>query len=103
MLNGFVVQTITRQQHTYAGLSSEVARANLVKLGDGLAGFVRLPKFQISLGQQVEALRMVRIFLQLFGQIGEVLLSPRLARKTGAFVNVVENVLIRLGTRGRIL
>ena len=45
---------------------------------------------------------MVRIFLKLFGQIGEVLLSPCLARKIGAFVNVVKDVLIRLGTRGGI-
>jgi len=66
----------------------------------GLLGF---PEFEISFGEQVEILRLIRVLLDLFGQFGQVQLSPGLRGKVGPVVQIVKQVLIRIGPRGSIL
>ena len=102
MLDGVVIQTVAGEQHADAGLGAVVARAYLVELGDGAARVVGLSQFQISLGQQVEVLRAVGMFLDLFDQFGLIELSPGLGSKIGAVVEILKKVLIRIGSRGRI-
>src|SRR5206468_2091483 len=98
MLDGVVVQTETRQQYTDAGLGAVVARAELVKLRDDLSAFVGLAQFQISFGQQVEVLRLVRMFLDLLRQLGQIQLRPVLRREIGTIIKIIEKMLIGIRT-----
>ena len=45
MLNGVVVQTISRKQHAYAGLRAIVTRADLVKLRDRSSSIFEFAQF----------------------------------------------------------
>ena len=56
----------------------------------------------MSLGSQVEVLRLVQVFLDLLHELGHVQLSSRLRRKVGAIVQVVEKVLTGIPTRRRL-
>src|ERR1700692_1541156 len=102
MLDGVVVETITRQQHAHSGLRPVVASAQLIELTDCLASFVGFSKFQISFREQIEILRLVRMFPDLFGQLSQVQLGAVLTGKAGAVVQVIEKMLVRIGTRGSI-
>src|SRR5208282_3543450 len=102
MLDGVVIKTITREQYTNAGLRPVVARGHLIELNDCLPGFFWFSEFQISFREQVEILRLIRVFADLVGQLSEVQLRTVLTGKAGAVVHEVEKVLIRIGTQRSI-
>ena len=57
-------------------------------------------ELQIRFGEQVKILRLAGMFLDLLSQFGEVELRLRLLRgQTGAIVEIVEKMLIRIRAR----
>jgi len=62
MSDGVVVLMIAGEQHADACLGAKIFAAELVKLCDGGAGVVEPSQFQIGFGQQVEILRLARVF-----------------------------------------
>ena len=69
---------------------------------DDLSAFVGLAQFQISFGQQVEVLRLVRMFLDLLRQLGQIQLRPVLRREIGTIIKIIEKMLIGIRTRRSI-
>ena len=94
MLDGVIVQTVTREQYANASLSAIVVGADLIELRDHLPGFVPFPEPQVSFGEQIKVLRLARVLLDTILQFGNVELSALLRRKLGTVVEVVEKVLI---------
>ena len=84
MLNGIVVQAITREQNADAGLGAIVIRADLIKLRDGLPGVRRFAELQVSFGEQVQILRLAGMFLNLLIQFGDIELRALLAEKAAS-------------------
>ncbi len=99
MLDCALVKAIARQQDTYAGEHSIVVGAGLVKLCDGLLGFIHLAQLEVGFGQEVEILRLIRILLDLVGQLFDIELVARRSRQMRAIVEVFEEILI--GKRSR--
>jgi len=99
MLNGVAVQTVAGQQYAHSGLCTVVARADLIKLHNCSSSIFEFSQFQISFGQQIEVLWLVRMSLNLLGQLGQIQLSPRLRRKARAVIEVVEKMLVRVRPR----
>jgi len=54
MLDGVIVQTVTREQYANASLSAIVVGADLIELRDHLPGFVPFPEPQVSFGEQIK-------------------------------------------------
>jgi len=82
--DGVVVKAIAREKDAETGLHAKIFAAHPIELRDGFAGVVRFSKFQVGFGELVEILRTVGMFLDLFGELGEVelraFLSERVAR-----------------------
>ena len=78
MLNGIVVQTVASQQYARAGLCPVVTGAELIKLRDCFSRVFEFAQFQIRFGQQIEILRLIRMFLNLLRQLCQIQLRPRL-------------------------
>jgi len=74
------------QQHAHAGLRAVVAGAQLIQLRDGFARVVGLAKLQIRFGQQIEILRLIRMLLNLLGELSKVQLRALLRGKRCAVV-----------------
>ena len=102
VLKGIVVPTISGKQNANPGLRAIVVRTHLIKLCDGLPRNVDLSKLQISLGQEIQILRLPRMLLDLRRHFRDIELRPFLGRKRGPVVEIVEKVLIRIGSGGRI-
>src|SRR5258708_26931536 len=98
MNDGVVVLPIAGEEHADACLSAKIFAAELVKLCDGGAGVVELSQFQIGFGQQVEILRLARVFFDLLTEFSEIELSALLHGKVCAVVEIVEKMLIGIGS-----
>src|SRR6202034_420573 len=102
VLNRIVVPTISRKQTPNPGLRAIVVRTHLIKLCDGRPRNVDLSKLQISLGQEIQILRLPRMLLDLRCYFRDIEFGPFLGRKRGTVVEIVEKVLIRIGAGARI-
>ena len=78
--------------------------ADLIQLRDRLAELPRsFPELEISFGQQIQILRLVRMFADLFDQLRQIQLrSRRRVGEVGAVVQIVEKVLIRIRAGGSV-
>ena len=103
VLNRVIVQTIARQEHADAGLRSKVAGAQLIQLPNCPERVVAPSQLKVSLRQQVEILRLIRVLLDLLGQLRQIELRAILRRERRPIVQIVEEMLVRLGPRRNIL
>src|ERR1035437_3843144 len=97
MLNRIIVQMVTCEQYADAGLRAIVIRARLIKLRHRFAGRALIAELQISLGKDVQILRLARVVLDLLGQLGDVEWRAFLGRKGGTVIEVVKEMLIGVG------
>src|ERR1700738_1353253 len=97
MLDSLIVQAIAGEQYADPRLGAVIVAAELVKLSVGPASIFRFAKFQVGFGEQVEILRLVRVFLDLFGELGQVELRALARRESCAIVEIIEKVLVGIG------
>ena len=97
MADGVVVETIAREKDADASLHTEIIGADLIELRDGGARVFDFSQFQISFGEGVEILGTARMRFDLIGEFSEVKLRALLSGETGAIVEVVEEMLERIG------
>src|SRR5215469_136492 len=103
MLDGMVIQAEARQEHADPGLRSIIVGAQLVELRDHLQGFIHFAKLKVRFGEKIKILRLVGMLLNQSGQFGKIQLRLGLLRQVSAIVQIVEKVLIRIGSGGSVL
>ena len=74
-----------------------------IELLDRFPSIGRVAQLQVSFRQQIQVLRLPGMLLDLLVQFGDIKLRPRLRRKRGTVVEIIEQMLIGIWPGRRIL
>src|SRR5260370_25783707 len=102
MLEGWGIQLKARQENAFTEKCAKISLADLVQPIENLHSLADVVEFEIGFCPKVQAARAIGMLLNFNLQFIEVGLAPLLCRKASAALNIIKNILPRLGSGPRV-